>query len=217
MKKWITTTVLGASLLLAPVQAFANIGDQTLRSGMNHSDVKTLQWMLRDKGYFTYSGSVTTYFGSYTKSAVMSFQRAKGLSADGVAGRNTFNKLGVYNVNNSYLVDYAKRYLGTPYQWGGTDPSGFDCSGYVDYVFKQSQSITLPRTAKDMWANIGYKVAALGVGDLVFFSTTDSGASHVGIYIGDGKFISSTSSKGVSIAEMNNTYWQPRYLGAKRL
>ncbi|MDR7073393.1 C40 family peptidase [Fictibacillus barbaricus] len=217
MKKWISTTVLGATLLLAPVQAFANLGDQTLRPTMTASEVKTLQSMLKDKGYFTYSGSYTSYYGSYTKSAVIGFQRAKGLSADGVAGRSTFDKLGVYKVNNSYLVDYAKRYLGTPYKWGGTDPSGFDCSGYVDYVFKQSHSITLPRTAKDMWANIGYKVTTLGVGDLVFFSTTDSGASHVGIYIGSGKFISATSSNGVSIAEMSNTYWQPRYLGAKRL
>ncbi|WNB92438.1 NlpC/P60 family protein [Bacillus sp. NEB1478] len=217
MKKWIATTVLGTTLLLSPVQAFANLGDQTLYQGMTVSEVKTLQSMLKDKGYFTYSGSFTSYFGSYTKSAVVNFQRAKGLTADGVAGRSTFNKLGVYNVNNAYLVDYAKRYLGTPYKWGGTDPSGFDCSGYVDYVFKQSHNIVLPRTAKDMWANIGYKVTTLGVGDLVFFETYEPGASHVGIYIGDGKFISASSSKGVSIAEMSNTYWKPRYLGAKRL
>jgi cell wall-associated NlpC family hydrolase len=217
MRKWISTTILGTALLLSPVQAFANIGDQTLRPTMTHSDVQTLQSILRTKGYFTYSGSTTTYFGSYTKSAVVSFQRSKGLSADGVAGRNTFNKLGVYNVNNPYLVDYAKRYLGTPYKWGGSDPSGFDCSGYINYVFKQSHNIVLPRTVKDLWANTGYKVSSQAVGDLVFFETTESGASHVGIYIGNGKFINASSSNGVSIAEMSNPYWKPRYIGTKRL
>jgi peptidoglycan DL-endopeptidase LytE len=217
MKKWIVTSVLGASLLLSPLQAFANIGDQTLRPTMTHSDVKTLQTILRDKGYFTYSGSATTYFGSYTKSAVMSFQRAKGLTADGIAGRNTFNKLGVYNVNNSYLVDYAKRFQGTPYKWGGTTTAGFDCSGYINYVFKNSHNIVLPRTVKEMWSNTGYRVSAQGVGDLVFFSTTDSGASHMGIYIGNGKFIHAGSSTGVTISDMSNSYWKPRYLGTKRL
>jgi peptidoglycan DL-endopeptidase LytE len=217
MKKWIATSVLGTALLMSPVQAFANIGDQTLRPTMTHSDVKTLQTILRNKGYFTYSGSPTTYYGSYTKSAVMSFQRAKGLTADGVAGRNTFNKLGVYNVNNSYLVDYAKRYVGTPYKWGGTSPDGFDCSGYINYVFKNSHNIYLPRTVKDMWANTGYKVYSQAVGDLVFFETYEPGASHMGIYIGNGKFIHASSSNGVTISEMSNTYWKPRYIGTKRL
>ncbi|WP_137791014.1 NlpC/P60 family protein [Bacillus sp. E(2018)] len=217
MKKWIVTSVLGASLLLSPLQAFANIGDQTLRPTMTHSDVKTLQTILRDKGYFTYSGSATPYFGSYTKSAVMSFQRAKGLTADGIAGRNTFNKLGVYNVNNAYLVDYAKRFQGTPYVWGGTTTSGFDCSGYINYVFKNSHNIILPRTVKEMWNQTGFRVSGQGIGDLVFFSTTDSGASHMGIYVGNGKFIHAGSSTGVTISDMNNTYWKPRYLGTKRL
>lgn len=217
MKKWIVTSVLGASLLLSPLQAFANIGDQTLRPTMTHSDVRTLQSLLRSKGYFTYSGSYTTYFGSYTKSAVMSFQRAKGLTADGIAGRSTFNKLGVYNVNNAYLVDYAKRFQGTVYKWGGTTTSGFDCSGYINYVFKNSHNITLPRTVKEMWVNTGYKVGSQEIGDLVFFSTTDSGASHMGIYVGNGKFIHAGSSTGVTISDMSNSYWKPRYLGTKRL
>jgi peptidoglycan DL-endopeptidase LytE len=217
MKKWIATSVLGSVLLLSPMQAFANIGDQTLRPTMTHSDVRTLQSILRNKGYFTYSGSYTSYFGSYTKSAVVNFQRAKGLTADGIAGRSTFNKLGVYNVNNTYLVDYAKRFMGTPYVWGGTSPSGFDCSGYINYVFKNSHSIYLPRTVADMWKNTGYRVSTQAVGDLVFFETYTSGASHMGIYIGNGKFIHAGSSTGVTIADMNNTYWKPRYVGTKRL
>lgn len=217
MKKWIATSVLGSVLLLSPMQAFANIGDQTLRPTMTHSDVRTLQSILRNKGYFTYSGSYTSYFGSYTKSAVVNFQRAKGLTADGIAGRSTFNKLGVYNVNNTYLVDYAKRFIGTPYVWGGTSTSGFDCSGYINYVFKNSHSIYLPRTVADMWKNTGYRVSTQAVGDLVFFETYAPGASHMGIYIGNGKFIHAGSSTGVTIADMNNTYWKPRYVGTKRL
>jgi peptidoglycan DL-endopeptidase LytE len=67
MKKLFITSLLGTALFVAPLQTFANLGDQTLRPTMTHSDVKTMQALLREKGYFTYSGSTTSYYGSYTK------------------------------------------------------------------------------------------------------------------------------------------------------
>jgi peptidoglycan endopeptidase LytE len=221
MKKWITTTTaavaLASSILFSPFQASANIGDQTLRPTMSHNDVKQLQMLLKEKGYFTYTGAFTNYYGIHTTDAVKRFQKAKGLTADGVAGRKTFNALGVYYVNNSSLINYAKKLIGTPYLWGGTSPSGFDCSGFIYYVFKNSQGITLPRTAATLYSNVGLKVSSPSAGDLVFFQTSSSGVSHVGIYIGNGQFISATSSRGVKIDYLNSTYWKPRYVGAKTL
>lgn len=116
------------------------------------------------------------------------------------------------------LVNTARNYIGTPYVYGGTTTSGFDCSGYIQYVFKQA-GISLPRTTGQMHA-LGTSVAKseLKVGDLVFFNTSGKGVSHAGIYIGAKKFIHASSSKGVSIASINDTaYWGSRYIGAKRV
>ncbi len=217
MKKWMASTVIASTLLLTPLQAFANIGDQTLWQGQNHSDVRQLQQLLKNKGSFTYSGSLTTYFGTNTAAAVKSFQKSRGLVADGIVGKNTYNALGVYKVNNESLINYAKTLIGIPYQWGGTTTAGFDCSGFVYYVFQKSQGITLPRTTKLQYANVGLAVTSLSPGDLVFFDTTAgrTGVSHDGIYIGNGQFIHSSSSQGVTISNMSNSYWSQHYIGAK--
>lgn len=113
------------------------------------------------------------------------------------------------------VTDIARKYEGVPYVWGGTTPSGFDCSGFVKYVFAQ-KGITLPRTSSEMY-NMGTRVTQPQPGDLVFFTTYAAGASHVGIYLGNNEFISATSSRGVDTVSMSNPYWAPRYLGAKRL
>lgn len=93
--------------------------------------------------------------------------------------------------------------------------SGFDCSGFIQYIFRQN-GVSVPRTASEQW-NKGTSVSSPSVGDVVFFETYKAGPSHNGIYIGDNKFIHAGSSRGVEVADMNNSYWKPRYLGAKRL
>lgn len=114
------------------------------------------------------------------------------------------------------IENEARQYLGLPYVWGGTSPSGFDCSGLVQYVFKE-YGINLPRTAAEQF-RVGTPVEKVNLqkGDLVFFQTYKPGASHVGIYLGNGKMIDSNSS-GLMISDFNANYWQSRYLGAKRI
>lgn len=118
----------------------------------------------------------------------------------------------------SKLITTAKKYIGVPYVWGGSTPSGFDCSGFVQYVFK-AHGISLPRTAKQQW-NVGTSVskANLKPGDLVYFANTyTTGISHLGIYIGNNQFIHASSSQGVTISSLSNSYWASHYYGAKRV
>lgn len=114
------------------------------------------------------------------------------------------------------LVDYAQQFIGVPYKYGGVSPSGFDCSGFLTYVFNE-YGVDLPRRSVDQF-NSGKVVKndELGAGDLVFFNTSGSGVSHVGIYLEDNKFIHADSSKGVMINSLGESYYKKRYLGAKR-
>lgn len=107
---------------------------------------------------------------------------------------------------------------GAPYRNGGSDPSGFDCSGFIWYVFAQ-HGITVPRTVTQQF-DAGRDVSAgdLQAGDLVFFSTQSPGASHVGLSIGGDEFVHAPSSQGdVRVERISARYWSSRYVGAKRM
>lgn len=114
------------------------------------------------------------------------------------------------------LISRALSLQGIPYVWGGTSLKGFDCSGFVQYVFKAS-GITLPRVAADQY-KLGTPVSRneLRPGDLVFFQTYAPGATDVRIYIGGGRTIGA-ASKGVDIQSLSDSYWAKRYLGARRI
>lgn len=120
-------------------------------------------------------------------------------------------------VKGEAVVATARKYLGTPYKYGGTNPKGFDCSGYVWFVFNE-HGRKLPRTAdKQYEAGTSVPAKNLKPGDLVFFTTAEKGASHCGIFVGDGKFIHASSSRGVMVSALGDIYWKPRYLGARRV
>lgn len=136
---------------------------------------------------------------------------SQGSSSRGVAGTVAITG------GAKQLLNFAANFLGTKYVWGGTSPSpGFDCSGYVQYVYRKS-GISLSRTSEQQFKNgVSVKKADLKPGDLVFFATYSSGASHVGIYVGNNTMIHS-SSGGVSYDDMTTSYWAKRYLGARRV
>jgi peptidoglycan DL-endopeptidase CwlO len=113
------------------------------------------------------------------------------------------------------LTRSALRFLGVPYSFGGTTAAGFDCSGFVQHVFAML-GVSLPRTA-DAQYDVGRRaVGGPHPGDLVFFDTY-GGVSHVGIYLGQGKFVHASSSHGVMVSRLSESYWAARYVGAKRL
>lgn len=121
---------------------------------------------------------------------------------------------------NHGLASTALNYLGVKYRFGGSAPSsGFDCSGLVSYVAEKSLGLKLPRRSAEM-ARLGQSIKRheLQKGDLVFFNTSGQRFSHVGIYLGDNKFVHAPSSGSVvRIEDMNINYWKKRYNGARRL
>lgn len=117
----------------------------------------------------------------------------------------------------SAIIATSKKYIGVKYVYGGTTPSGFDCSGFVQYVFAKNGK-SLPRVSRDQY-RVGTSVSFsnLKAGDLVFFSLAKNGVvDHEGIYVGNGQFINASSSKGVTIYTLG-PYWKSAFVGAKRV
>lgn len=113
------------------------------------------------------------------------------------------------------IAETAKSLTGIRYVWGGTTLNGFDCSGFVNYVFEQ-YGIDLPRTSRAMYDTVGESVIGLQTGDLVFFNIGKV-TTHVGIYLGDGQFVSATTSRGTKIDSIYSSYWSSKFIGAKRI
>ncbi|WP_172200164.1 C40 family peptidase [Saccharibacillus qingshengii] len=118
---------------------------------------------------------------------------------------------------DSQLDNVIDSVVGTPYRTAGTTPNGFDCSGFTSYVFDKLK-INLPRQSSSQYS-AGSKVdkSDLRAGDLVFFNTNGRGISHVGIYVGNGKFAHSSSSNGVRYDSLGSSYYAERYVGAARV
>ena len=202
--------------------------DMPVKRGMYGDEVSKLQNKLKEYGY--YKDPVDGKFGANTLSAVVQFQMDAGLTADGIVGLSTWESLKNFRGASSIsrgrgnsrkaqiLLSMARQYVGVPYVWAGRSPSGFDCSGFIYYVFDQL-GYGLPRMADGQF-EVGIPVSrnSLEPGDLVFFETYEPGPSHVGIYIGNDQFIHASSGAGhVTVTPLNKTYYRDRYLGARRI
>ena len=141
---------------------------------------------------------------------------APGTKAPDALARGSIAPKGAFD---AYAVTSTALSLrGAPYRNGGTDPNGFDCSGFTQYVFAQ-HGISLPRDVREQYRlGAPVKPDQLVAGDLLFFATTDPGVSHVAIAIGGDAFVHAPSSTGVvRVERLGSSYWSPRFLGARRL
>lgn len=135
-----------------------------------------------------------------------------GSSSSGASEKPTANV--DYNVDK--LISVAKSVQGVPYKWGGSTTSGFDCSGFIYYAYKQAGK-SISRTSTDGYFNRSFYVNKPQVGDIVFFKGTyRAGISHMGIYLGNGDFIHAGSSTGVTISNVKDSYWSKHFDSYKR-
>lgn len=201
-------------------------GSSLYRVGDNSSKVSDLQSNLETHGYNIATDGI---FGSNTKDAIQSFQKKQGLQVDGIAGKKTLSALKDKDpddekdnrdsgASSDGTISTAQDLVGTPYVFGGTTTSGFDSSGFINYVFDQ-EGVDLNRTHAAMWENDGKKVDNPSPGDVVFFEGTyKSGVSHSGIYLGDNEMVhAGTEDTGVEVTNMDIGYWSDKYIGAKSM
>ena len=154
------------------------------------------------------SNATKTESNSSTTSAVNTTSKSTTTSNTNTTESTASSKSG------SSVVSYAKQFLGCKYVYGGTSPSGFDCSGFTQYVYKHF-GVNLNRTAAAQYSN-GKSVTSLQAGDLVMFGK--SGINHVGIYIGGNTFIhAANKSQGVRTDSMSTGYYKTNYVGARRI
>lgn len=212
-KKAIVTTVLCSAFLLMTGPALAaqvtvSKNDTLWAIAKKHgTSVETLKKLNKLTSDLIHPGQVLALPDKQSETAT----RREAAPAEQVS-RGTLDRV-------DDLLEFAKTLLGKKYRAGGETPDGFDCSGYVRYVFKHF-GINLVHSSAEQFESAGAFVEKedLQAGDLVFFSRNSKSIGHVGIYMGDNKFIHAASpGKGVIISGMDETYYNERYKGAKRI
>ena len=156
----------------------------------------------------------------YIRSDLMNYKRGGDSSAAQTTAAAATLSLSFAGSVGESIVQTALKYKGYAYRWGGTSPAtGFDCSGFANYVCSQN-GVSLHRTAQEVYSNDGTWVGKddLQPGDLLFFGYSASCVTHMGIYVGDGQMIhASTSATGVILSDINSDYYTRMYVGAKRV
>lgn len=208
--------ILVGQVLTIPGATQPNAAETPARVETN-DNLTVVQKNLKELGYY----AVPTMTGSYdatTTAAIKNFQADYGLNVTGKIDTATMTAID-HAIVKKALTEDATRYLGVPYKWGGTTPAGFDCSGFVYYMFNQ-HGVNMARNTSSGLAKMGIGISKskLQPGDLVFFAVNNPNTiSHVGFYMGNNQFIFATSSKGIAVASMNDSYWSKYYVGAKRV
>jgi cell wall-associated NlpC family hydrolase len=198
-KAQIAAAIVGCALTLAASPAFSQAKDIAKERAKNEFDIRRLISDAESK----FSASIATISSAATGSTSASGESENSLAQFG-----------------SELVLRAMTLLGINYKFGGNSPeTGFDCSGFVRYVFKEAFGYTLPRRSEEI-SQKGVKIGIdqLVPGDLVFFNTLKRTFSHVGIYIGNNQFVHAPSSGSVvRVESIDKNYWQARFDGARRV
>lgn len=131
-------------------------------------------------------------------------------------------KLEPQEITNVRLYSFIDNWMGTPYLWGGTTKNGIDCSAFVQKLIDYVYDVNIPRTSIDQfytnWIELFGSTKYLSEGDMIFFRTIPgTTVSHIGFYLKNNMFVNSSSSKGVSIANLNDPYWKKKYVAAGRI
>ena len=161
----------------------------------------------------------TTNTNTNASNSNSSVQAQKPATKPSQQNNNSYNPPASSTSKVQAVLNLAYSKQGCPYVWGAEGPNTFDCSGFTSYVFRNAAGVNLPRTSS---AQSGYgktvSKSNLQPGDLVFFNTSGSGVSHVGIYVGGGSMIHAPSSgKTVSVTSINSSYYSARFVTAKRV
>lgn len=125
----------------------------------------------------------------------------------------------VGKANNPCLLDFIEEWYGVPYKFGGTTKNGIDCSAFVQELYGEVYNMDVVRTSREQFEASKYvkNYEDLKVGDLVFFKIRTRAISHVGVYLGEGKFIHASRSKGVVVSDLDHVYWKRYYVGGGRM
>lgn len=188
-----------------------------LLSTLLHADPNNL-FIIKDQNGTVIKGkklkhSKNEFFNGLIEEQKLLLDELKKIKSKRYVGKERYNK--------NPIIYHAKSYLGGRYVWGGTQPEGFDCSGYVKYLYEK-EGIELPRTAWEQ-SKVGQQIPqyALEKGDLVFFKTTDKRKipiTHVGMYIGNDKFIHAASKKaGIIISSLSKGKYAKKFVKATRI
>ena len=202
-----TIEAKAATTIAYKAKLYVNSSDGTLNMRKSASATSTKVQTLKQGKQVNISkkkvvGGTTWLYG--TASGKKGWMNAKYLSTKKIT-----------QVSNSLdsTISYGARFLGTPYVWGGTTPSGFDCSGFTSYVYRNAIGKSIPRTSGAQYA-ASKKISKLQlqVGDLVFFNTSGGGVSHVSIYAGNNKLLHA-AGKSVKYSNLYDGYWNKRIVG----
>lgn len=235
---WLGSVALSGVLMLGSMPGLSSVPTALTQPGLTSSTARTLigtqaPVVNKQLGFAAKNVATTTYNSAAAKlesAQASTLSQASTPTKAPVEVKKTVQKKPVQvasaepakqvarggSANTSGIVSTALSLQGVPYVFGGTSRNGFDCSGFTQYVYKAS-GISIPRTSYTQY-NTGSSVSKeeLQPGDLVFFTTYSKGASHVGIYIGNGSFVHASDS-GVRTTSLNDSYYKSRYLGARRV